>query len=307
MKPRSDVELKDVTNYKIGGRILYFCEVDKVEDIVEALNLAETEHLPFFILGAGTNLLASDAGFPGVVIKPVLRSIELEGSKLKVGSGLLVDELLNFTIEHALSGLEWAGGLPGTVGGAVRGNAGAFNGETKDFITEVISFDTKTGQLVKRDNTACMFSYRNSIFKAKGDEVILFVEFNLAKGDRGAIAESVQEKIDFRKIRHPLEFPSAGSVFKNVDVRSAPPELLAIPGLLIKNDPFPVIPAAHLIGRAGLKGLREGGAMISEKHANFIVNFNNATSSDVRKLIEKVKTEIMSRFGVRLEEEILLI
>ncbi len=301
------MSLKDFTNYKIGGKARYFYQPDRIEDVIDALNFAEAKGVPFFILGAGTNILASDDEFPGVVIKPAFRHIGADEERVRAGAGLLMSELIDFTVERGLSGLEWAGGLPGTLGGAIRGNAGAFGGEIKDNITKVTSLNTKTKKVVERDRAACNFTYRSSVFKIEGDEIILSAEFELGKGDKDAIKKSIQEKVDFRISRHPLDLPSAGSVFKNVDLRSVPKELLDRPGLVVKNDPFPVIPAAYLITQAGLKGMKEGGAMVSEKHANFIVNFDNATSNDVRKLIEKVKKEVASRFGVALEEEILLL
>ncbi len=307
MKPQLDVVLKPFTNYKIGGRVRYFYEAGSVQDISDALDMSDKEKAPFFVLGAGTNILFSDEGFPGVVIKPIFNSIRLDSEDITVGAGLLISDLLNLTAEDGLSGLEWAGGLPGTLGGAIRGNAGAFRGEIKDLITNVVSFDTRIRKVVERDNRSCNFSYRSSVFKTKGDEIILSATFHLNRGGKQEITASIQEKIDFRLSRHPLEFPSAGSVFKNVDVRTAPKELLEVPGIVIKNDPFPVIPAAYLVDKAGLMGTRAGGAMVSKKHANFIINFDNATSNDVRKLIEEVKKEVKTRFGVFLEEEIMLL
>lgn len=307
MKPRLDVNLKDLTNYKIGGRIKYFYETDSIEDIKGALDLAKKERVAFFIIGGGTNLLPSDDGFSGVVIKPALRHLKLEGDTVDAGAGIAIKDLLEFAVEHSLTGLEWAGGLPGTLGGAIRGNAGAFSGEIKDSILEVTSLDTKSAKIVARTCKECNFSYRNSVFKSKGDEIILSAKLKLGRGDKESIKKSIQEKVDFRNSRHPLDLPNAGSIFKNVDVASAPKGLLAIPDILIKDDPFPVIPAAHLIGRAGLKGVKEGGAMVSTKHANFIVNFDNATSEDVMNLIAKVKKEVKDRFGVELEEEILIL
>lgn len=308
MVVRHNVSLKDLTNFKIGGPADYLCEVKNIDDIKNALQLARDNKAPFFVLAGGTNVLISDAGFPGVVIKPEVDFINRENNKVTVGSGTAVSKLLNFCSKEGLSGLEWAGGLPGTIGGAIRGNAGCFGGEIRDVVEEVVSFDTVRGEAIRRSSSACAFSYRNSVFKSSsGHEIIIEAILALEDGDREAIAKTIKEKIDYRASRHPLEYPSAGSVFKNVDVRLAPPEVVKTASAVIKVDPFPVIPAAYLIAGAGLKGKTVGGAMVSDKHSNFIVNTGSATAEDVRNLIKIVKREVVRRFGVELEEEILIL
>jgi UDP-N-acetylmuramate dehydrogenase len=205
-----------------------------------------------------------------------------------------------------LSGLEWAGGLPGTLGGAIRGNAGCFKGEIKDVISAVESFDTETGKMITRNNADCGFAYRTSVFKqGGGKEIILSAVLALKPGDALEIAKAIQEKIDYRVRRHPMDSPSIGSIFKNVDLKKVPEEMRARFASVVKQDPFPVIPTAHLISEAGLKGVSFGGAMVSPKHPNFIVNVLEAKASDVKNLIELVKSEVKNKFGIELEEEVM--
>jgi UDP-N-acetylmuramate dehydrogenase len=282
-------------------------------------------------LGGGTNLLISDKGFNGLALKPELNLLNATSDMVKVGAGVSITQLLNFSIANNLSGLEWAGGLPGTVGGAIRGNAGAFKGEIKDVIKEVVSLDIsgKTSKIIKRSNAECRFGYRNSIFKiANNNEIILEATLALKKGNKKAIKAAIEEKIKYRKECQPLEYPNIGSIFKNVPLARIAADLNADIAQIDKNsvrvnprrnrrrsaftapvktDPFPVVPTAYLISEAGLKGVRAGGAMISPKHPNFIVNVFHAKAEDVKHLIKLMKATIKEKFGVELEEEIIYV
>ncbi len=311
---KQNVPLKDFSNYKIGGSASYFLEISAREDLSEGLKEWEKMSSDFpedkkriFVLGKGTNVLISDKGFDGLVIHNNILGIEKRGEDVIIGAGVLVSDLLNFCIENSLSGFEWAGGLPGTIGGAVRGNAGAFGGETKDSVKEVISFDLFNKTQNTRKNRDCNFSYRHSIFKSRGglNEIIIAVILKLKFREKELIKQAIQEKIDYRKARHPLEFPNIGSIFKNIPFAGLSPELQAEWRGYLKNDPFPVIPAAKIIFLAGLMGKRIGDAQISEKHTNFIVNLGNASSQDVKKLIGEARQLVNEKFGIVLEEEIM--
>ena len=304
------IELAKYSNYKIGGAARYFFAAKKIEDIICAVEKARAEKLPIFTLGGGTNLLISDAGFGGLVLKPEIGLLKAEGDLIRVGAGVQISELLNYSITKSLSGFEWAGGLPGTVGGAIRGNAGAFAGETKDNVLEVTSLDIsgKMPKVVKRNNAECKFGYRNSVFKINdGKEVIIEAVFKMKKGDKKAIRVAIEEKITYRKERQPLEYPNIGSIFKNVDLRLVPKKLHAEFKEVIKKDPFPVVPTAYLISQAGLKGVSFGGAMISPKHPNFIVNVLGAKANDVKELIKLVKSGVDKKYGIKLEEEVIYV
>nr|MBP9717047.1 UDP-N-acetylmuramate dehydrogenase [Candidatus Levybacteria bacterium] len=202
-----------------------------------------------------------------------------------------------------------AGGLPGTVGGGIRGNAGAFLGEMEDGLIEVTSIDINTLKIKKRNKKECLFGYRQSVFKSGNgkNEIILSVKYKLKKGKREEIKKKTQEKIDYRIDRHPLDLPSIGSTFKNIDVKKVPKKVLEEFKNSIKPDPFPVIPVAKLLVSLDYKGREIGGAKFSEKHPNFIVNFNNAKAKDVIALVNLAKKEIKEKYDIKLEEEIMII
>lgn len=308
VKIMEGVALSEHSNYRIGGPARYFCEAANEEQIRDAVTFARDQHAPLFVLGGGTNLLIADAGFAGLVLKPAVMQLSGDGETVTAGAGVLVADLLKFTIGHSLSGLEWAGGLPGTIGGAIRGNAGAFRGEIKDRIVSVESFDVETLETIRRENAACKFGYRNSVFKEKnGREIILRAALKLEKGDPEKIAAGIQEKINYRLERHPMEYPNIGSTFKNVDLDLVPKIWREAVAKVIKVDPFPVVPTAYLISEAGLRGTQHGGAMVSQKHPNFIVNLGGATAVDVKFLIGIVKEKVYGKYGIQLEEEIQLV
>lgn len=314
MTIQQNIPLRDFCNYKIGGNASYFAQVDSVAELKLALEKwneikmdlpADIRNI--FILGSGTNVLIDDKGFEGLVIKNNITGISLSGDIMTVGSGELMEYLVLEASSMALSGFEWAGGLPGTVGGAIRGNAGAFGGEIKDNLVSVKSINIETLEEKERQNKNLKFGYRDSIFKS-GDgrsEIITQASFALKQGDKEEIKTKTQERVDHRISRHPLEFPNIGSTFKNIELKDIPDQYKDEFKAYIKDDPFPIVPVAKILSIAGLKGKRVGGAMISEKHPNFIVNIDHATSFDVKTLIQQVKEDLKSRYGLNLEEEIM--
>lgn len=332
---KETVPLAAYSNYQIGGPARYFCEPQNVSEIREAVLWAKKEKLPIFILGGGTNILFSEKGFGGLVLKPTCAEMLAEGATvragpsgrfIRAGAGAEMRELLNFAADRGLAGLEWAGGLPGTVGGAIRGNAGCFGGEIKDRVCEVTSMDISGAKpkLITRGRRECAFEYRTSIFKARdGKEIILEAMFALEPGDRSAIRNTIEEKIRYRRERHPMEYPNIGSMFKNVPLtqinadytqinadtirvypRGSP--RISVFTAPVKTDPFPLVPTAHLIAQAGLRGISCGGAMISPKHPNFIVNVLQAEPAHVRALLALAKREVKKKFRVALEEEVIV-
>lgn len=329
---QNQVNLSRYSNYKIGGSAEHFYAADKTEKIILAVERAKQLKLPIFILGGGTNLLISDEGFSGLVLKPEINLLKAYGTVIRVGAGVSISELSNFVIARGLSGLEWAGGLPGTLGGAVRGNAGAFGGEIKNSIKEVLSVDifgnpSASGpKIIRRNNKQCRFGYRDSIFKQlNGKEIILEATLAFKKGDKKEIRFAIEEKIKYRQEKQPLDYPNIGSIFKNISIARIVADLNADVSQInkdiirvnprrnqrvsafnapVKIDPFPVVPAAHFIHQVGLKGVSFGGAMISPKHPNFIVNALNAKATDVKALIRLAKASVKTKFGVELEEEI---
>lgn len=299
--------LKNHSHYKIGGPARYFFIGKNVDKIIKAIEKARQLKTPIFVLGGGSNTLFDDDGFNGLVLKPNIQFIKRKENLIRVGAGVLTSELVNYSIAESLSGLEWLAGIPGTVGGAIRGNAGAFGGEFKNVVKEVVSLNISASQpkIVKRDNQGCDFDYRSSIFKKnEGEEIILEAVLELEKGSKKTMSGIIKKNMDYRRQNQPLEYPSIGSVFKNVNLKGVPKNSHKNFEKVIKNDPYPVIPAAYLICEAGLNGVSYGGAMISPKHPNFIVNVLNATSNDVKNLIKLAKKEVKKIFNVELEEEI---
>jgi UDP-N-acetylmuramate dehydrogenase len=308
-----NVFLHQHSNYKIGGPAAYFSEPENIKETVKVLKAWQkiAKNLPVkerqvFVLGGGTNILFSDDGFSGLILKPKLTYIKRKGNHITAGAGISMADLLKFAIKNSLGGLEWSGGLPGTLGGAVRGNAGCFGGETKDVITKIksLNFEGKTPKVITRTNIKCRFGYRDSIFKYN-TEVILEATMVFEKADKKILAKVAEEKRAYRKSRHPIEYPNIGSIFKNVDLKKVPKSVHKKVAHVIKTDPFPVVPAAYLIAETGVKGVSIGGAMISPKHPNFIVNVSGAKAEEVKKLIELVKKAVYKKFKIRLEEEVM--
>ncbi|MFH1705691.1 MAG: UDP-N-acetylmuramate dehydrogenase, partial [Patescibacteria group bacterium] len=203
-----------------------------------------------------------------------------------------------------LSGLEWAGGLPGTVGGAIRGNSGAFGGKTSDVVKSVSSIELASGKLIERDNADCLFGYRDSIFKNSGrGEFILEVVFELTSAEREAVLKLTKENLSYRENHHPMDCPSLGCMFKNIPFKNVPERFKKELKGFCKGDP-PMLPTASLIEKLGLKGTKKGGVEISEKHANFFVNRGGGLPDDVKILLKLVKERVKAAYGIELEEEI---
>jgi len=302
IKIEENVALAPMTTFKVGGPAKYFVRVASADDLKEAIKFSKDKNLPIFILGGGSNLIISDRGFNGLVIKIDIKDIKIDDGKITCGAAIPFGLVVNKTMQNSLTGLEWAAGIPGTIGGAVRGNAGAFGGETKDVIQSVKSIDSDSGKTISRDNNECKFGYRDSIFK-HNNEIVVEVELLLKKGDRSKIEKIVQEHVQYRQQKHPIEFPCAGSVFKNIPADSVSDEVRELFKDSIKIDPFPVVPAAKIIAEAGFSGTKIGGAQVSQKHTNYIVNAGNAKADDIIKLINLIKNTVQEKYQITLEIE----
>jgi len=299
LKIKENVALKNYTTFKIGGNAKYFFEVKDKNELILATKMAKENSLPFFILGGGSNVLISDKGYDGLVIKMQNTDYKILDTEIYVEAGVRLGKIVNLSNEAALSGLEWMAGIPGTIGGAIRGNAGAFEGETKDIIKEVEFFDVKDGKIKIFKNKDCEFGYRNSIFKKNQNLIILSAVIQLKKGNKDDIKEKAKKYITYRIERHPNN-PSAGSLFKNYTGS----KLLKKYPETEKFNKMGFIPAGWLIEKVGLKGFKIGGAQISEKHCNFIINTDNGKAKDVIDLINLVKEKVKNEFGIIIEEEI---
>lgn len=272
------------TSFKIGGPAdMLVCPLNTME-LSAVLKKCGELSVPFFIIGNGSNLLVSDGGIEGAVISLAgLNRITVCGEELKCGAGAMLSAVCKKALDEELTGLEFAYGIPGTVGGALFMNAGAYGGEMSDAVI--------SAEYVTADGTAATISaeemrlgYRKSVFK-NGNMIITSVTLRLSKGNRSLISEKMQELIMRRKQKQPLEYPSAGSTFKRP----------------VGNY------AGALIEKNGLKGLKVGGAQVSEKHAGFVINLGSATCKDVQALVKKVQDEVYKGDGVKLEPEIIIV
>ncbi|MFH1462550.1 MAG: UDP-N-acetylmuramate dehydrogenase [bacterium] len=302
MKFQKDVSLKKYTTFRIGGKAKYFFSAKNKEELALAVKSAEEMNLPFFVLGQGSNVLVSDEGFKGLVIKMQNSKIKMQNEKSKckifAEAGALLAKLVKFSKNKGLTGLEWAAGIPGSVGGAVFGNAGAFGKSMDDIVKKIEVFETKSLKFKHYTAKECSFNYRKSLFKRRKGLIIFSITLGLKKGNKKNIQKKIKEYLTYRKERHPLDFPSAGSVFKNPKGFSA-----ARLGDEDKSSSSSFA-AARLIEKCGLKGKRIGGVKISEKHANFIVNLGSGRAEDVRKLMNLTKQKVKNKFKIILEEEI---
>lgn len=301
MTIQENMPLAPYTTFKLGGQARWFCLVKTIDELKSALAFAKEHRLEIFILAGGSNLIVSDDGFDGLVVKIEIDGYRFEGTKLIAGPSTEIETLVDQSTKRGLAGLEWAGGLPGTFGGAIRGNAGAFAGEIKDAIISVKSLTTD-GRIIDRDNGQCQFEYRGSLFKY-ADEIIIEGTMQLKPGRQEELEKVASDHRDYRRQRHPLELPNAGSIFKNTPVEKVPVEVLPQFKDVIKTDPFPVVPTAKIIADAGLAGERLGNMQVSTKHTNYMVNLGDGQASDLVELIKKVKRVVKEKFNIDLEVE----
>lgn len=279
-----DENMSNHIHFKVGGPVDILLIPSKVNQVVETLKICKNENIPYFIIGNGSNLLVKDGGIRGVVIKlSNLLFIEVKDNTIKASSGTLLEDVSKKAVENSLTGFEFACGIPGSVGGAVFMNAGAYDGEIKNVIKEAEVLD-RDGNIMVLSKKELELGYRTSKVM-KDNLLVLSATFELTKGDKEKIQERVNELTEKRESKQPLEYPSAGSTFKR-------PE-----GYF----------AGKLIQDAGLKGASVGGAAVSEKHSGFVINKDGATAEDVLNLIAHVQNEVKKQFGVELHTEVRII
>ncbi len=296
-----NVSLERYTTMRVKGVADYLFKARTIEDLIKALVVARKKNLPYFFLGAGSNTVFS-CRYEGVVILMKMDGIEVEekekGVYVSAEAGAFLPQVARKVTEKRGVGMEWAAGVPGTIGGAVRGNAGAFNTFINSFLEKVDILDIETLKRGQLDGKECISDYRESIFKKRKNLLILKAELFFPYGEEGE--EKMNQILGYRKENHPLE-PSAGSFFKNpkadLSLFKRFPEMEKF-----KEKGF--IPAAFLIERCNMKGRSVGGAQVSKKHANFIINKGGATGEDVIQLSEEVKKKVKEKFGVLLEKEV---
>lgn len=316
---KQNVSLKPLSYLHVGGKTRHFFTAKSIKEVFNVLDFwfsqKRLKNKRILILGGGTNVLFSDKVFNGLVLKIDINFIKVVGKDVIFsGAGTSMVKLLNFCLKNKFAGLEWTARLPGTLGGAVRGNAGCFGGEIKDSVIGVASLDFINGNFYfrLRNNRDCDFGYRSSIFKKiterQNFSVILWILLKMSKKNDISSEKSIAESnFAYRLKKQPIKSPTLGSTFKNIPVQKVPKEVLKEFSHKIKEDPFPILPVALLLNGANLKGVGIGGAKFSEKHPNFIVNIGKARASDVKKLISLAKRRVKSKFGISLEEEIEII
>ena len=276
--------MKEHINFEVGGPADILLIPSKVEQIIESIKICKENNLPYFVMGNGSNLLVKDGGIRGVVIKLTgLTNLEVNEEEIKADCGVMLKELSDKALENSLTGLEFACGIPGSVGGAVFMNAGAYNGEIKNVIKEA-EVITSSGEIITLSKDELELGYRTSKVM-KDNSIVINATFKLEKGNKEEIKETIDDLTQKREEKQPLEYPSAGSTFKR-------PE-----GYF----------AGKLIQDSGLKGYSIGGAAVSSKHSGFVINKGNATAKDILDLIAYIQEKVKKQFGVELHTEVRII
>lgn len=273
------------TTFKVGGPADLYVIPRSEEELVYAIEVCKSENVPYYVIGNGSNLLVTDKGFRGVIIEVYrqMSDITVEGNCITAYAGALLSKIANTALEHGLTGLEFAHGIPGTLGGAVTMNAGAYDGEMKQVLESATVIDDK-GQVRTLSSDELELEYRKSIISRLGYTVIK-ATMRLEDGDKEAISAKMKDLMQRRRDKQPLEYPSAGSTFKR--------------------------PVGHFAGKlimdAGLRGYQLGGAQVSEKHCGFVINKDHATCQDILDLIHYIQEEVKSKFDVQIEPEVKMI
>ncbi|WP_318709129.1 UDP-N-acetylmuramate dehydrogenase [Candidatus Acetatifactor stercoripullorum] len=277
--------MSEHTTFRIGGEADCFIELENKEQLLKVQKYLTAIEEPFFILGNGSNILVSDEGYRGVILQigRKMSQIRVEGSRMIAGAGALLSQVAKAALAHGLTGLEFACGIPGTVGGGVVMNAGAYGGEMSQVVAEV-TVTSRDGEVLILDNESMEFGYRISTIK-NHPFVVTEVAFELEGGDRQLIQEKMEDLAARRREKQPLEYPSAGSTFKR-------PE-----GYF----------AGELIMKAGLRGFQIGGARVSDKHCGFVVNTGRATAADVKDVVDEIRERVKDIFHVELQPEIVFL
>ncbi len=304
-KVRLNESMKKHTTFKIGGPASFFIIISDIDNLPPVLRLLDDQGIPRIMLGGGSNVLFPDEGYDGAVIKVTDTSFAIEGDVVKASAGAVIKDVSRGTVDAGLTGFEWAIGVPGTIAGALRGNA-AYNGVAmEDGIQKVEVY--RDGEVLELSNEECEFAYKETIFKNNTD-IILHMWLSLRKGDKKEIEKEAIDNIQYRETTQPKGYGSAGCTFKNVVVDESEKQRLMgiidderVQEIMRKYNKVPV---GRLVDLLGLKGEKRGGAQISEVHANFIVNLGNALASDVKELIELMKERVYDTYGIHLEEEI---
>lgn len=304
---QEDISLAQFTTLGIGGPAKFFTTVKSKDELIQAIQFVRAKNLPYLVIGSGSNLLISDEGFDGLIIKNELTSITLASQgpafcAYQAQSGTSLWNLVQFTLKNGLSGLQKLSGIPGTLGGAVYGNAGAYGQSISDHLTKVLCLDPKSDELVTLSKDECNFNYRDSNFKKNG-LIILEVYFELEPANPEVLKQESQDTLEQRRKYDGLRCP--GSFFKNIPVEIIPNESLRlIPEDKINHGKIPV---GYLLESIGAKGQKSGDVEVSDFHANIIINKGQGKAEDFYKLVSDFSKKVKEKFGINLEPEVQLI
>jgi UDP-N-acetylmuramate dehydrogenase len=292
--------LSNYTRFGIGGPADLYAETEDVGAFTAALETAKASGLPFVVIGDGTNLIVSDAGFRGIVLRYRASRLTADGSHITADAGAVLQELVDFAISLGLKGLETLSGIPGSVGAAIYGNAGAYGHAIAECVTGVTFYD---GRLVRTfDNAACEFHYRESIFKRCKEWIVFSTELALDPDDAVALRNTADGILKVRNEKFPVTMKCAGSIFKNLLLSDLPARVAEeVPASTVREGK---IPAAWFLEQVGAKGLQRGEIHVANYHANLLYNTGAGTAADLRALILELKRRVFDRFGIEIVEEV---
>jgi UDP-N-acetylmuramate dehydrogenase len=297
---RVDEPLAPYTRFQIGGPAALFCDTGNTESLIAALNIAAQLALPRMVIGGGTNLVVSDAGFDGVVLRYTGASVVREGDALRVETGAVLQDVVDTANSLGLMGLQTMTGIPGYLGGAIYGNAGAYGRSIQEIVENVTIFDGV--RVVTMRNADCQFRYRESIFKARKDWIILSAELRFEASDPRELNKTSTEIRTIRDAKYPPTMKCAGSIFKNLLLADLPARVQRdIPVNVIREGK---VPSAWFLEQIGAKGVRRGDIQVASYHANLIYNDGAGTAEDLVAIIQDLKQRVQERFGMDLEEEV---
>jgi UDP-N-acetylmuramate dehydrogenase len=300
---RENIPLAPLSTFQVGGRARYYTEVSGALELAEAFEYAEKNKLPYFVLGGGSNILFADQGFGGLIIHMMGGGVNVMGEKVTAGAGIPLARVVQATQEAGLEGMEKLAGIPGSFGGAIRGNAGAFGVEIGTLVASVKTLDRYSGMVQEHQQEHCQFQYRNSLFKQNPELVVLSAELKLEPGDQERLKRIMDETMAIRESKHPQDAKCAGSFFMNPLVidEHLLQEFEKDTGNASKDGK---LPAGWLIDHVGLRGKKIGGAQVSPIHPNYLLNTGTATAHDIVMLASLVKTRVRDELHVRLKEEV---
>jgi len=296
----TDALLSRYTRFAIGGPADIYAETGNVEAFIAALSVARASGMAIVVIGGGTNLIVSDDGFRGIVLRFRGERLLASNGRVQSEAGAVLQDLVDFAIARGLEGLETLSGIPGSVGAAVYGNAGAYGHSIAERVVSVRFYDGETVRVI--DNEECQFQYRESIFKRQKGWIIFSTELRLDAGDAASLRATADSILKVRNEKFPVTMKCAGSIFKNLLLRELPAAAAAqVPASAVREGK---VPAAWFLEQAGAKGMVRGDIHVATYHANLIYNAGAGTAADLRGLIEELKERVAQRFHIELEEEV---